>query len=141
MANELPNILVIMSDEHGAKFSGTYGHPIVETPSMDRLAAQGTRLKTGTRFSPAQCQIVRSQIESNIRWRSNREIDYSTTKQSISALGSTVTNRLISSPRRVASSSLDSSEPATPPDSKSNSSITRSTLLEYASIRSTSIEL
>ena len=36
-----PNILLIMSDEHAAAYSGTYGHPLVQTPSMDRLAAAG----------------------------------------------------------------------------------------------------
>ena len=30
-----------MSDEHGAEFSGSYGHPFIETPAMDRLAAEG----------------------------------------------------------------------------------------------------
>ena len=39
---DLPNILMIMSDEHGPMFSGTYGHPLVETPNMDRLAEMGT---------------------------------------------------------------------------------------------------
>ena len=36
-----PNILVIMSDEHGPMWSSAYGHPFVRTPSMDRLADQG----------------------------------------------------------------------------------------------------
>ena len=36
-----PNILVIMTDEHGAQFSGTYGHPFISTPGMDRLAREG----------------------------------------------------------------------------------------------------
>ena len=36
-----PNFLIIMSDEHGPMFSRTYGHPFVETPSMDRLAERG----------------------------------------------------------------------------------------------------
>ena len=36
-----PNILIIMSDQHGAHFSGPYGHPIVRTPNVDRLAAAG----------------------------------------------------------------------------------------------------
>ena len=39
---DLPNILMIMSDEHGPMFSGAYGHPLVETPNMDRLAEMGT---------------------------------------------------------------------------------------------------
>ena len=52
MAEKLPNILVIMSDEHGPMFSSTYGHPIVETPSMDRLAATGTTFENGYTNSP-----------------------------------------------------------------------------------------
>ena len=36
-----PNILLIMSDEHGAAFSGPYGHPFIATPAMDRLAVEG----------------------------------------------------------------------------------------------------
>ena len=36
-----PNILLIMSDEHAPMYSGTYGHPLVQTPNMDRLAEQG----------------------------------------------------------------------------------------------------
>jgi choline-sulfatase len=36
-----PNLLIIMSDEHAPQFSGAYGHPIVQTPHMDRLAAEG----------------------------------------------------------------------------------------------------
>ena len=39
--NDRPNILIIMSDEHGPMFSQTYGHPLVQTPNMDRLAQQG----------------------------------------------------------------------------------------------------
>jgi len=40
--SERPNILIIMSDEHAPMFSGAYGHPLVQTPNMDRLARQGT---------------------------------------------------------------------------------------------------
>ena len=36
-----PDILVLMTDEHGAQFSGTYGHPFVATPAMDRMAVEG----------------------------------------------------------------------------------------------------
>lgn len=42
MSGGQPNILLIMSDEHGAAFSGTYGHPFIATPAMDRLAVEGT---------------------------------------------------------------------------------------------------
>lgn len=36
-----PNILLVMSDQHAAKVSGPYGHDVVRTPHMDRLAAEG----------------------------------------------------------------------------------------------------
>ena len=36
-----PNILLLMTDEHGAQFSGTYGHPFIATPAMDRLVDEG----------------------------------------------------------------------------------------------------
>lgn len=37
-----PNILLIMSDEHAPAVTGCYGHPLVQTPNLDRLAAEGT---------------------------------------------------------------------------------------------------
>jgi len=42
-AGGLPNIVVILSDDHRADFAGHAGHPFVETPSLDRLAAEGVR--------------------------------------------------------------------------------------------------
>lgn len=35
-----PNILVIMTDQHARRVAGCYGDPVVETPSIDRLAEQ-----------------------------------------------------------------------------------------------------
>lgn len=40
-SGEHPNILIIMSDEHAPQFSGAYGHPLVQTPHLDQLAAEG----------------------------------------------------------------------------------------------------
>src|SRR5262249_7559447 len=37
------NLLFIISDEHQARALSCAGHPIVRTPSIDRLAARGTR--------------------------------------------------------------------------------------------------
>ena len=36
-----PNILLIMSDEHDPAVTCCYGHPLVQTPNLDRLAAGG----------------------------------------------------------------------------------------------------
>ncbi len=37
------NLLFILSDEHNKRVLGCYGHPMVKTPNLDRLAARGTR--------------------------------------------------------------------------------------------------
>lgn len=36
-----PNLLVILTDQHNPRFSGPYGHSLVRTPHMDRLAEEG----------------------------------------------------------------------------------------------------
>ena len=45
-----PNILFIMYDQLRADYIGCYGHPTIETPAMDALAARGVR------FTRAYCQ-------------------------------------------------------------------------------------
>ncbi|MBX3576133.1 MAG: sulfatase-like hydrolase/transferase [Rhizobiaceae bacterium] len=37
------NLVVILSDQHNPNFLGTAGHPVVQTPNLDRLAGSGTR--------------------------------------------------------------------------------------------------
>ncbi|MDB4384840.1 sulfatase-like hydrolase/transferase [Opitutaceae bacterium] len=39
-----PNIVVIVADDMGWGDSGTYGHDLIQTPNMDRLADQGVKL-------------------------------------------------------------------------------------------------
>jgi choline-sulfatase len=48
-AEKMPNILVIMSDQHRADAMGNAGNAIVRTPNLDRLATDGVR------FSNAYC--------------------------------------------------------------------------------------
>ncbi|MCB1492847.1 MAG: sulfatase-like hydrolase/transferase [Rhodobiaceae bacterium] len=36
------NMVFILSDEHNRKIAGAYGHPFIETPNIDALAAAGT---------------------------------------------------------------------------------------------------
>lgn len=38
---ERPSLLIIMPDEHAPQFSAAYGHPLVQTPHLDRLAEEG----------------------------------------------------------------------------------------------------
>lgn len=37
------NTVVILSDEHNKRVTGCYGHPMIKTPNLDKLAARGTR--------------------------------------------------------------------------------------------------
>ncbi len=47
-----PNVLVIYSDDLGYGDLGSYGHPVVQTPALDRLAADGLRLTSYYAPSP-----------------------------------------------------------------------------------------
>jgi choline-sulfatase len=46
------NLLFILSDEHSRRVLGYYGHGMIRTPSLDRLAAQGVRFSDAYSNSP-----------------------------------------------------------------------------------------
>ena len=46
-AAERPNIVLIVADDHGLDAIGAYGNDVVQTPNLDRLAAEGVRFKFG----------------------------------------------------------------------------------------------
>lgn len=46
------NVLILMSDEHNPQFLGCAGHPFIQTPHLDALAAQGTRFSQAYTTSP-----------------------------------------------------------------------------------------
>jgi len=46
------NLLILMSDEHQARAMGCAGHPVVQTPHLDALAARGTRFANAYTPSP-----------------------------------------------------------------------------------------
>lgn len=47
-----PNIVLIMADQLAPHYLGTYGHPIVQSPNLDKLAARGTRFDAAYCNSP-----------------------------------------------------------------------------------------
>jgi choline-sulfatase len=47
-----PNILLIMTDEHNRSVTGCYGNKTVQTPNLDRLAAQGVTFDNAYCNSP-----------------------------------------------------------------------------------------
>ena len=52
MADQRPNILFIMSDQHTQRITGCYGDAIVATPNLDRLAARGVAFDNAYTPSP-----------------------------------------------------------------------------------------
>ena len=63
-----PNILLILSDDHGVWGLGCYGNTEIRTPNMDRLAAEGVRFEnffcTSPVCSPARASLLTGRIPS-----------------------------------------------------------------------------
>ena len=55
------NLLFILSDQHQAAAMGCAGHPLVQTPNLDRLAASGTRF-TNAYTNCAVCVPARAAL-------------------------------------------------------------------------------
>ena len=51
-APDRPNIMLFLSDDHGADFVGCYGNPAVRTPNIDRLARDGMKFNRVFAASP-----------------------------------------------------------------------------------------
>lgn len=62
---ERPHILILMPDQHRADCLGCAGHPIVRTPNLDRIAAEGVRFDNAYTPSPV-CQPARSSFLSGL---------------------------------------------------------------------------
>src|ERR1035438_444340 len=56
-----PNIVMIVTDDHGVGEVGCYGYPEVRTPNLDRLAASGTRFTQWYSNAPV-CSASRASI-------------------------------------------------------------------------------
>jgi len=56
-----PNILLVLSDDHGAPYLGCYGDKVIRTPNLDRFAAAGMRFDRAYTTCP-QCVPSRASI-------------------------------------------------------------------------------
>lgn len=56
-----PNIVIFLVDDMGWGDSGTYGHPLIKTPNMDKLAAEGMKF-TQCYSASGVCSPSRSAI-------------------------------------------------------------------------------
>ncbi len=60
-----PNIILIVTDDHGRGDLGCYGHPVIKTPNLDKLAGEGVRF-TNAFCTTASCSASRSVILSGL---------------------------------------------------------------------------
>ena len=71
------NVLFLFSDEHRRDASGCYGHHIVQTPNLDRLASTGTRFSNAYTSSPicvpARASLATGQYVHKTRCWSNAQ--------------------------------------------------------------------
>ncbi|AWW32874.1 heparan N-sulfatase [Echinicola strongylocentroti] len=56
-----PNVILIVSDDHGKDALGAYGNSVVKTPALDHLAAEGVKY-TNAYCTSASCAASRSVI-------------------------------------------------------------------------------
>lgn len=65
-----PNVVLIVSDDHGTDALGSYGNPVIKTPNLDALANDGTRF-TSAFCTSASCSPSRSVILTGLHNHSN----------------------------------------------------------------------
>ena len=66
-----PNIVVLLFDDVGYGDLSCYGHPIIKTPNMDRLASQGVRFTsfvTAQGSMPSRTQLITGRYVSRINF-------------------------------------------------------------------------
>jgi arylsulfatase A len=75
--NEKPNIIYIVADDLGYNDLGCYGAPRIQTPNIDRMAAEGIRFThhyAGTSVcAPARSSLMTGQHTGNTPVRGNRQ--------------------------------------------------------------------
>ena len=52
---EASNLILFMADNHNRDYVGCYGHPVVQTPTIDRIAASGVRFANAYAASAVCC--------------------------------------------------------------------------------------
>ena len=69
LASDRPNIVFFFTDDQTTNTLGCYGHPFVQTPHIDRLAASGTRFANAF-VSHSICWVSRTTLLTGLTGRS-----------------------------------------------------------------------
>jgi arylsulfatase A-like enzyme len=76
--NSLPNIILILADDLGYGDLGSYGQTKIQTPNLDRLAAEGMRFTDAyagnTVCAPSRCALLTGKHSGHGRVRSNVQV-------------------------------------------------------------------
>jgi len=90
----LTNLLFLFSDQHARHVTGAYGDPVVETPALDRLAAEGITFDnaytTAPLCTPARMAMLTAQYSYRIGCWTNSDVlasDIPTHAHSLGAAG------------------------------------------------------
>ncbi len=70
-AVERPNVIFFFSDDHRADFLGCAGHPILKTPTIDRLAGNGVRFENAF-VTTSICAASRATVLTGLWERTHR---------------------------------------------------------------------
>ncbi len=66
------NVVLVVVDDQGTTDAGCYGNPVIKTPNLDRLAAEGTRY-TNAFCTTASCSASRSVILTGLHNHANAQ--------------------------------------------------------------------
>lgn len=85
-----PNIILMVSDDHGREALGCYGNPVIQTPHLDALAADGTRFLNAFCTS-SSCSASRSAILTGLHNHTNGTYGLTHGRNHFACLDSVVT--------------------------------------------------
>jgi len=71
IAGKKPNIIFFLTDDQRFDFLGCAGHPVLKTPSIDQLAAQGTRF-TNAFVTTSTCWVSRTCLLTGLYMRTHK---------------------------------------------------------------------